>query len=117
MADFELSVRREGDTGVLAVGGYINNVGGEQVADACYELVDGGVKDFVVNLAQCKIANSMGISCLIEVIEKVRELQGSIGFCHVAPTLAKTFRIMGLLQVATIYETEAEALKAVGAAR
>ncbi|MEW6752231.1 MAG: STAS domain-containing protein [Candidatus Latescibacterota bacterium] len=116
MADFELRVRREVGTAVLTVGGYLNNVGGEQIADTCHEQIDGGVKDFVLNLSACQIANSMGISCLIEAIEKVRALEGSLAFCQVAPTLAKTFRIMGLLQVATIHETEAEALEAVGAA-
>jgi len=106
-----LDVKREGDAGVLAVAGYINNEGGEQVASACYELIDGDVKKFVINLEQCKIANSMGISCLIEVIEKVKDLGGSVGFCNVAPTMAKTFKIMGLLQVSSIYGDEGEALQ------
>ena len=41
MVDFGIDVKREGDAGVLAVAGYINNEGGEQVATACYELIDG----------------------------------------------------------------------------
>jgi len=52
----------------------------------------------------------MGVSCLIEVIEKVKDLKGRVGFCNVAPTMAKTFKIMGLLQASSIYESEAEAL-------
>ena len=116
MADFGLDVKREGDAGVLAVAGYINNEGGEQVASACYELIDAGVKDFVINLEQCKIVNSMGVSCLIEVIEKVKDLGGSVGFCNVAPTMAKTFKIMGLLQASSIYENEGEALQGGGRA-
>ena len=53
----------------------------------------------------------MGISCLIEVIEKVKDLGGSVGFCNVAPTMAKTFKIMGLLQASSIYGDEGEALR------
>ena len=51
---------------------------------------------------------------LIELIEKVRELDGKVAFCHVKPILAKTFGIMGLLKVAEIYDTEGEALQALG---
>ncbi len=111
MADFGLNVRRENEVGVLDVEGYINNDGGTLIADACYQLIDEGVKNFVINLQQCKMVNSMGISCLIEVIEKVKELQGRFGFCNVAPTTAKTFKIMGLLQASSIYSSEAEALQ------
>jgi len=113
MADFELDVRNEDGTGVLVVGGYINNEGGDEIASNCYRLIDEGALHFVINLEKCKIVNSMGVSCLIEVIEKVKELEGSVGFCCVSPTMAKTFKIMGLLQSSTIYDTEEEALQAV----
>ena len=52
----------------------------------------------------------MGVSCLIEVIETVKDRKGSVGFCNMALTMAKTFKIIGLLQVSSIYENEAEAL-------
>ena len=35
-----------------------------------------------------------------------------VALCCVAPILAKTFRIMGLLKAANIYGTEAEAVQA-----
>jgi len=111
MADFGLNVRQVESAGVLDVEGYINAVGGDEIASACYKLIDEGVRHFVVNLEKCKIVNSMGVSCLIEVIEKVKELEGQVGFCCVTPTMAKTFKIMGLLQASTIYATEAEALQ------
>ncbi len=114
MADFALNARREGDIGVLEVEGYINNDGGEQVAEVCYQMIDEGVKQFVINLERCKIVNSMGVSCLIEIIEKVREMEGRVGFCCVTSTTAKTFKIMGLLQASSIYESEGEALQEVG---
>ena len=111
MADFELNVRQVEEAGVLDVEGYINAVGGDEIASACYKLIDEGVLHFVVNLEKCKIVNSMGVSCLIEVIEKVMVLEGKVGFCCVTPTMAKTFKIMGLLQASTIFDTEAEALQ------
>jgi anti-anti-sigma factor len=117
MADaLEVHVRRDGDVGILETDGYINDHAAEKVADAGEVLVQEGVKHVVLNLAKSRIVNSMGISILIEFIEKVRELEGKVAFCCVTPTLSKTFRIMGLLKVATICETEAEALEAVRSA-
>ena len=106
-----INVKCEGDTGVLAVTGYINYARGEEIATACDELIDGGIAKLVIDLKQCKIVNSMGVSYLIEVIEKVKDLGGSVGFCNMAPTMAKTFKSMGLLQASSIYASEGEALQ------
>ena len=106
-----IGMKREGDAGVLAVTGYINYAIGEKIATACDGLIDGGVTKFVIDLKQCKIVNSRGVSYLIEVMEKVEDLGGSVGFCHVAPTMAKSFKSMGLLQTSSIYRDEEEALQ------
>jgi len=98
------------EAGAAAVSGYINNMGGEQIAEAVDELLDEGVNRFVFDLEQCRIVNSIGISILIEVIEKVLETEGRVLFCSVSPTITKTFRIMGLLQRSDICDTRAQAL-------
>lgn len=109
----EVRARREDHVGILETDGYINNTGAERIADVCDEMIQAGVKHFVLNLEKSRIINSIGISILIEVIEKVRELKGKVAFCCVTPTIGKTFRIMGLLQASSVHETEAQALAAV----
>ena len=106
-----LEVLQEGDTGVLVANGYINNMGGEQIATACDDLMEKNVIRFVFDLEQCRIVNSIGISILIEVIEEVVESGGKVLFCVVSPTISKTFRIMGLLQMSGICDTRDEALQ------
>jgi anti-sigma B factor antagonist len=113
----EVRVRREGQVGVLETDGYINNMGAEKVAEACDELIREGFRYFVLNLEKSRIINSIGISILIEVIEKVKELEGQLAFCCVTATIAKTFRIMGLLKASKIYETESDAVGELGGAR
>ena len=68
-------------------------------------LIQEGAKSLVIILEKSPIANSMGISILIELIEKVREIDGKVAFYCVQPILAKTFQIMGLLGRAEIYDT------------
>ena len=69
------------------------------------------ISQFLINLEKCSIVNSVGISFLIEVIEAVKEKGGQTVFCSVSATIAKTFRIMGLLQSASIFDNETVALQ------
>ncbi|HZI66833.1 MAG TPA: STAS domain-containing protein, partial [Thermoanaerobaculia bacterium] len=110
----KVSVERRGDVAVLATDGYINNQGGEEIAREAYVELDKGARALVLNLQKTRIVNSIGISILIEVLEKVMERKAVLAFCGLTPTIDKTFRIMGLAQYAAIYPTEEEALQAVG---
>ncbi|NKB68833.1 MAG: STAS domain-containing protein [Candidatus Latescibacteria bacterium] len=110
--NIELQVNQENGIGILTIQGYINNLGGEKVAAACHELIGDDISNFLFDLSGCRLVNSIGISILIEVLEEAEAKGGRVGFCCVTPTIARTFRIMGLLQEATLYETRAEGLKA-----
>lgn len=112
---FEVTVRREPSYAVIYTDGYINNVGGEKIAEECYKLLDQGIKRLILNLAKSPIVNSVGIAVLIELIERVREDGEKIVFCNCTPVIAKTFKIMGLTQYAEIQSDEQNALAAITA--
>ena len=101
--------RRDG-LAVVYTEGYINNQGGEQIAQAANGLIEEGYRTLLLNLAGSKIVNSIGISILIEVLERMLELQGRLAFCFLTPTIQKTFHIMGLTQYAQVYPDEATAV-------
>ena len=105
-----LSVDRRGNLAVLYTEGYINNQGGEKIAREAYELIDAGTRTLLFNLAGTKIVNSIGISILIEIIEKMIEVEGRLAFCNLTPTIEKTFQIMGLAQYAPIFPDEVSAV-------
>ena len=108
--ELKVAVERRPAGAILYTKGYINNVGGEEIANRAYELMDDGVKTLLLNLRETKIVNSIGISILIEIIEKMMEKGGKISFCNLTPVIHKTFQIMGLANYATIYESEDAAL-------
>jgi anti-anti-sigma factor len=110
-----VSVERRGDVAIFATEGYINNQGGEEIAREAYSELDRGARALIMNLEKTRIVNSIGISILIEVLEKVMERKAVLAFCGLTPTIDKTFRIMGLAQYAAIYPSQSEALNAVGA--
>jgi anti-anti-sigma factor len=109
-----VTVDRRDNLAVIYTEGYINNQGGEEVARAAYKLIDEGLRILLLNLGGTKIVNSIGISILIEIIEKMIEIGGKPAFCCLTPTIEKTFHIMGLAQYAAIYTDEASAVAGLG---
>jgi anti-sigma B factor antagonist len=107
----KLKVDRRGELAVIYTDGYINNQGGEEIARVAYELMDEGHKSLLLNLAGTKIVNSIGISILIEIIEKMLEAEGKLAFCNLTPTIDKTFHIMGLAQFTQIFADEDSAVQ------
>jgi len=107
----KLRVDRRGSLAVVYTEGYINNQGGEEIARVAYKLLDDGCRNLLLNLSGTKIVNSIGISILIEIIEKMIEIEGKLAFCCLTPTIEKTFHIMGLAQYAGIHPDEESALR------
>ena len=89
--------------GLIAAAGYINNEGGQAIADAASELIEGGCGTLLIDLEGTRIINSIGVSILLEIMEKLLEDKGQLAFCNLTPTISKTFEIMGLVQYATVF--------------
>jgi anti-sigma B factor antagonist len=106
----KLTIDRRDGLAVIYTEGYINNQGGEEIARAAYGLLEEGQRKLLLNLTGTKIINSIGISILIEIIEKMLEVEGKLAFCALTPTIEKTFHIMGLAQYAAIFPDESSAI-------
>lgn len=89
--------------GLIKAAGYINNEGGQAIADAAGDLMERGCATLLIDLEGTRIINSIGVSILLEIMEKLLEENGRLAFCSLTPTISKTFEIMGLVQYATIY--------------
>lgn len=111
----KLTVDTRDGVAIIHTEGYINNQGGEEIARVAYEKIDEGHKLLLLNLHGTKIVNSIGISILIEIIERILQIDGKLAFCCLTPTIEKTFHIMGLAQYAGIYEDVDSALAALTA--
>ena len=111
MADFSLDVKDEGDVVIIVTTGYLNNVGGEKISEACYEKMEKGKKLFLLDLENSKVVNSIGVSILIEIIEKLQDVDGKLGYYNLAPIVEKTFNIMGLTKYSTVFGSKSEALE------
>ena len=112
MAEFTLKKKIEGDIVIIESDGYLNNVGGEKISETCYSEIKKGAKYFLLDLEDSKVVNSIGVSILIEIIEKLQEIDGKLGYYNLAPIVAKTFKIMGISSysegLASLYTYESQ---------
>ena len=85
---------------IIATSGYINNVGGEAIATEFNNHFANGVKEIILNLAQSKVVNSIGMSFLLEILDELEEVGGKMVFTNLDPAVEKMLSIMGLFKFA-----------------
>ncbi|UCF05451.1 MAG: STAS domain-containing protein [bacterium] len=107
---FKVDTRQQDSIWIFSTYGYINNLGGEAIAKNFNEKHAAGGRKFLFDLAGSKIINSIGVSYLIEILEKILESKGELAFCNCAPIIEKTFKIMGITQYTKIFGTLDEAM-------
>lgn len=97
-AEFNLIAELHDKNLIIKTDGYINNTGGEKIVQEFSK--HNGIDKLILNLENSKVVNSIGISHLIEIIEKLNQTGGTLIFTNLDPTIDKTFTIMGLFQFA-----------------
>jgi len=110
-SDFKLTSELHDDVLVMHTVGYVNNEGGERIAEEFSKYFAEGCTKVVIDLEQSKVVNSIGISFLLEVIEQLNEKDGRLVFTNLDPAIEKSLTIMGLFNYAGKQATVADALK------
>ena len=110
LTDFNLTSEFKDNSLIMKTSGYINNTAGEKITNEFMKHKDEGVKKVIMDLQESKVVNSIGISYLIEIIEKLNENNGKLYFTGLDPTIEKTFNIMGLFTFAEKVDSIEDAL-------
>lgn len=109
--DFNIISEKHNETLLMRTDGYINNVAGEKILNEFSQNFIGSMNKVVMDLGKSKVVNSIGISYLIDIIEKLNERNSTLIFTNLDPTIEKTFNIMGLFQFAQKADSVESALK------
>jgi len=72
--------------------------------------IDGGMRRLLLNFGQTRMVNSIGISFIIGVVEKMMDGKGLLAFCEVTGINRELFQLTGLSKHVQSFDTEAEAL-------
>ena len=105
MSDTIKNIEEKNGVIVISTNGYFNNVAGEAVLEIFNEKIDSGSKNFLIDMADSKVVNSIGVSILIEILEKLQDVDGKLAFCNLAGIVEKTFNIMGLTKYCEVYDS------------
>ena len=109
--DFNLVTELHDKTLVLKTEGYINLTAGEQIVEEFSKHFSSGINRLIMDLEKSRVVNSIGVSCLIEIVEKLIQVNGKLFFINLDPSIEKTFDLMGLFQFAEKADTVDSALK------
>ena len=105
-----IRIREEGGTLVVSVGGYLNSLLGEEVDKVVSANLEVGGRRILLNFQGTRMVNSIGISFVIGIVEKVMEREGRMAFCEVSRINRDLFRVTGLAKYVRSFDTEKEAL-------
>ena len=107
---FKVVSRLAGDAAVIYPKGYLNNLSGESLVVECGMYIGKGITKIVVNFGETDLINSIGISLLLQIIEDLRNIKGTICCTNMSKFLRDTFEMLGLIQYMQIFPVESDAL-------
>ncbi len=111
MRNFSVDVKFSKDIAIFKTNGYINDLGGEKIETRCEDVLREGYRKFVINFNGSPIINSIGVSILIGLIDKINKAKGDVTFTNVTETNSEVFDLMGLTKFAPIFRTEEDAVR------
>lgn len=109
--NFSLSSRIVGDVAVIYPKGYLNNITGENLVEECSGLIGKGITKIVLNLRDVEFINSIGISMLLTILERLKESSGSLCFTDSKKMFRDTFEMLGLTVFVHVFASEDEAFQ------
>lgn len=109
--DFNIISEIHNDILVMKTNGYINNIAGEIIMGEFSKNFGDRINKVVMDLEKSKVVNSIGISYLIDIIEKLNQSNSKLILTNLEPTIEKTFNTMGIFQFAEKADSVDSALK------
>ncbi len=110
-APFSVTSRLEGNAAIIYPKGYLNNLSGESLVLECGDYIGKGITKIVVNFSETDLINSIGISMLLQIIEDLRNIKGTICCTNMSKFLRDTFEMLGLMQHMMVFPVEKDALQ------
>ncbi len=108
--NFSLRCRVIDDAAVVSPEGYLNSLAGESLVSECNSYVGKGITRIVINFGRIEFINSIGISLLLSLIDKLKNCKGTLCFSDVRTHHRETFEMLGLAPHMLFFPREEDAL-------
>lgn len=110
MSYLTVRTRDAGSAMVVYVDGYLNSLLGEEVERVIQELLNSGGHRVLLNFEGTRLINSIGVSFIIGVVEKILERNGLLAFCSLSRMNRELFQMTGVARYVRAFDTEDDAL-------
>jgi anti-anti-sigma factor len=100
-----------GDCVVLYPDNYLNDIEGEKIEDECNEFLKKGTRKVIIDFANTDLINSIGISIMVGIMERVKRGNGVIFLSGLKKVNHDIFDMLGLIKDVPTFKTEKEALE------
>lgn len=94
----------------MYVNGYLNSLLGKEMERVIHGVLDAGRPRIILNFEGTRFINSIGISSIIGVMEKMSERRGTLAFCSLSRINQELLRITGVSRYIQSFDSEEEAL-------
>lgn len=99
-----------GTTLVIRVSGYLNSRLGQWIGEAVESLLAAGGRDVLINFSGIGMMNSVGLSSISAIVERLDAIEGRAAFCSLAGMNREIFGTVGASRGVELFDTEFEAL-------
>ena len=111
MAEFNTSVKDQGDISVVYLKGFLDAHTASNLENTFSGLIDNSKYKIVVNFKDLSYISSAGLGVFMAFIEKVRENAGDIKLTAMSDKVFNIFDLLGFPLLYEIFQTEDEAIK------
>lgn len=110
MEGFEIQVQENGSSLEVIIQGYFNKEAGQALQGKLLPLLQKGVRKVLIDLAQCTLVNSPGVSYLLDMTIQVKEdFLGRLVLSGFSPLMDEVFTMAGIFPIAQKAATIADA--------
>lgn len=104
----------EGGVPVIELQGEIDVYTAPQLKQQMIVLMEDGARQILINLSHVDYMDSTALGVLIGGLKRIREMDGNMALICPAPRTRRVFEVTGLDKIFDIYNSQSEALEAVG---
>jgi anti-sigma B factor antagonist len=107
----QIKERKMGDVAVCDVEGEINIDTSPDVRKTFDKLIGGQCRKVVLNFGNLNYIDSSGLATLIEMLQRLKKIEGKLRICCISDKIKSIFEITKLEKLFEMFNNEDDALK------
>lgn len=112
----DLDIRQSGNTCTLRIKGQFKSSNTPEFEAALESAISNGCLYLILDLEQMPFIDSSGIGAVVGALRRTRQLSGDTKLVNPSSFATRTFKMVGILSLFSVFSTEDEAIASCGVA-